>query len=250
MDKEQLAQAFTVIAQKQDEMNKAVNPEWAKAGYDWPRALWTEIGEAMGYVNWAWWKKGPQVPEGVNKYHLYLELADSLHFGVSIYLAEALKSFGDAILAYRSIGGELAHQRDQGVAPNYTIEGTKLADLLEGVARDAIGYGQFDAPGFFAACRLAGLSTPTLIAYYHGKSVLNHFRQEHGYKQGTYRKMWAGDLGNHEDNLYLADLIETYSKTHSEEGLLKAIQKGSFENHIRMNLTLIYNQLPPERRQS
>lgn len=250
MDREQLAKAFTAIAQKQDELNKVINPEWATAGYDWPRALWTEIGEAMGYVNWAWWKKGPQVPEGVNKLHLFLELADSLHFGVSVFLSEALDSFGDATLAYNSIGGELAHVCATTDAEGAIAAGTELADLLEGVARDAVGYGQFDAFSFFAACRLAGLSAPTLIAYYHGKGVLNRFRQEHGYKQGSYRKMWAGDLGNHEDNLYLADLIETYSKTHNEESLLAAIQKGSFENHIRMNLTLIYNQLLPERRQS
>lgn len=249
MDRESLAQAFTVIVQKQDELNKIVNPEWTTANYKWSRALWTEIGEAMGYVNWPWWKKGPQVPEGVNRYHLFLELADSLHFGVSMQLSQDLPSFGDLPLACRYTGGLLARWAKSAQASDGVVEGITLADALETVASDALAYHEFNGISFFRACSMAGLSMPALIAYYHGKGVLNRFRQENGYKQGTYRKQWAGELGNHEDNLYLADLIESYRKTTTDEGLLAAIAKGSFESHIRMNLSMIYNQLRPERRQ-
>lgn len=250
MDEQKLAAAFTVIAQRQDELNKAINPSWAEAGYDWYRALWTEVGEAMGYINWPWWKKGPMEPSGVALLHLHLELADCLHFGVSIQLAQDIPDFGDPSLAYRHIGGLLARNAQSAQAPGGVIEGTTLADMLEAVSKDALNYHEFDGASFFRACSMAGLSMPALIAYYHGKGVLNHFRQEHGYKQGTYRKMWAGELGNHEDNLYLADLIERYRKSMDDEGLLSAVAKGNFENHIRMNLSLIYNQLRAERRQS
>jgi hypothetical protein len=36
-----------------------------------------------------------------------------------------------------------------------------------------------------------------------GKNVLNKFRQDNGYKQKTYQKIWDGQ----EDNVYLMDII-------------------------------------------
>ena len=44
-----------------------------------------------------------------------------------------------------------------------------------------------------------------LYEIYIGKNVLNMFRQDNGYKEGTYNKVWNG----REDNEYLADIIKT-----------------------------------------
>jgi hypothetical protein len=44
-----------------------------------------------------------------------------------------------------------------------------------------------------------------LFRQYVGKNVLNFFRQDNGYKQGTYRKTWAG----REDNEHLVEVLET-----------------------------------------
>jgi len=38
---------------------------------------------------------------------------------------------------------------------------------------------------------------------YVGKNVLNFFRQDHGYKDGSYIKVWQG----REDNEHLAELL-------------------------------------------
>jgi len=43
-----------------------------------------------------------------------------------------------------------------------------------------------------------------LYEIYVGKNVLNMFRQDNGYKEGTYNKMWNG----REDNEYLADIMK------------------------------------------
>ena len=43
-----------------------------------------------------------------------------------------------------------------------------------------------------------------LYRLYVGKNVLNFFRQDHGYKNGSYQKMWAG----REDNEHLAEVLE------------------------------------------
>jgi hypothetical protein len=43
-----------------------------------------------------------------------------------------------------------------------------------------------------------------LFRLYVGKNVLNHFRQDHGYKSGEYRKLWNG----REDNAHLVELLD------------------------------------------
>ena len=43
-----------------------------------------------------------------------------------------------------------------------------------------------------------------LFRLYVGKNVLNEFRQDHGYKSGTYLKTWAG----REDNEHLIELLD------------------------------------------
>ena len=42
-----------------------------------------------------------------------------------------------------------------------------------------------------------------LYRMYVGKNVLNFFRQDHGYKEGSYIKIWDG----REDNEHLSDLL-------------------------------------------
>ncbi len=46
---------------------------------------------------------------------------------------------------------------------------------------------------------------PELFRLYVGKNVLNHFRQDHGYKTGSYRKLWQG----REDNTHLVEILDT-----------------------------------------
>jgi hypothetical protein len=42
-----------------------------------------------------------------------------------------------------------------------------------------------------------------LYSGYVGKNVLNFFRQDHGYQEGTYKKIWDG----REDNEHLVELV-------------------------------------------
>ena len=44
-----------------------------------------------------------------------------------------------------------------------------------------------------------------LYRQYVGKNVLNMFRQDHGYKDGSYQKIWNG----REDNEYLVEIINS-----------------------------------------
>ncbi|GIS52132.1 MAG: hypothetical protein Ct9H90mP27_6230 [Gammaproteobacteria bacterium] len=46
-----------------------------------------------------------------------------------------------------------------------------------------------------------------LFALYFGQKRLNRFRQDHGYKEGSYRKLGAG----REDNEHLIEILESFS---------------------------------------
>jgi hypothetical protein len=57
---------------------------------------------------------------------------------------------------------------------------------------------------FFRTCKIAGLSFSWLQKIYIGKNCLNKFRQDNGYKEGTYIKVWNKD----EDNVAMMKIIE------------------------------------------
>ena len=45
---------------------------------------------------------------------------------------------------------------------------------------------------FLELARMSGLDIVSLYRLYVGKNVLNQFRQDHGYKEGSYVKEWNG----------------------------------------------------------
>jgi len=54
----------------------------------------------------------------------------------------------------------------------------------------------------------SGLSFEQLFRSYVAKNVLNIFRQDHGYKDGSYRKLWAG----REDNEHLMEVLASLTQ--------------------------------------
>ena len=57
--------------------------------------------------------------------------------------------------------------------------------------------------------RACGLTPEVLYQQYVGKNVLNFFRQDHGYQEGTYIKLWGG----REDNEHLVEVLAALDDT-------------------------------------
>lgn len=57
-----------------------------------------------------------------------------------------------------------------------------------------------------------------LYKLYNGKLMLNKFRQDHGYKEGTYSKIWNGK----EDNVHMLEIIRS-NENMSNDMLYKAL---------------------------
>jgi len=58
----------------------------------------------------------------------------------------------------------------------------------------------------------SGLNLDALYKLYVGKNILNKFRQDHGYKDGSYIKIWNGE----EDNVTMQSILEEDNITPEE----------------------------------
>ena len=73
---------------------------------------------------------------------------------------------------------------------------------------------------FFDMASVSGLNLESLYTLYIGKNVLNRFRQNHGYKEGEYLKIWNG----REDNVLMQEILASNSGI-SPEALYEALEE-------------------------
>lgn len=171
----------------QDAMNRKVNTDWRQQGFPWYRAIWVECAELLDHYGWKWWKH--QQP---NMEQVKLELIDIWHFGLSQLLLgdDAPEVVADKLVdvfnGVADSGGGAVDFRDQ----------------LEIFTLSTLSTRGFNPTEFAVLLKTADLDFDELYTRYIGKNVLNFFRQDHGYQDGTYNKVWAG----REDNEHLVEL--------------------------------------------
>jgi dimeric dUTPase (all-alpha-NTP-PPase superfamily) len=170
----------------QDAMNTRVSASWQTNNYEWYRAIWVECAEMLDHHGWKWWKH-----QVIDVEQVQLELVDIFHFGLSLRLMS-----GKAVV---DICEQLSHELTQPC-----IE-TDFKIALENLASAAITNKTFDAIALANCMQLMNMNLDELFRQYVGKNTLNFFRQDHGYKDGTYLKMWHGA----EDNEVLAKVVKS-----------------------------------------
>ena len=173
-----------VMLEMQDAMNARVNPDWRSAGNAWYRAIWTECAEMLDHYGWKWWKHQQPDLEQVQ-----LELVDIMHFAMSDYL---LRDADNPVVAAR-IEAELSQ-------PN---PGDDIRVAIEVMAQSTIARKSMHFSDFATVMNLIEMDFDALYRSYVGKNVLNFFRQDHGYKEGSYIKVWQG----REDNEHLVEVV-------------------------------------------
>ena len=184
----------------QHAMNARVNPDYLVAGNPWLRAVVVEGSEALEHHGWKWWKK--QTPD---MEQLKIEMIDIWHF----YLSQAVQEHDGALsgaLNYMLEASNSDYQREgisfDGVFREYkSMDVLRHIELIIGLA----AVRRWSVPLFESLMRLVGMTDDELYRQYVAKNVLNFFRQDHGYKEGSYIKNWDGA----EDNVYLAEVTLT-----------------------------------------
>jgi hypothetical protein len=95
---------------------------------------------------------------------------------------------------------------------------------VENIIRLALSLDSFDLEQligeFFDLVVMSGLDLSTLYRLYVGKNILNQFRQDNGYKDGSYIKIWNGD----EDNVVMKRVWEENADI-KPEGLYRELAK-------------------------
>jgi dimeric dUTPase (all-alpha-NTP-PPase superfamily) len=199
----------------QDELNSKINPNWKEERMerDFFRAVWLETAELMESLPWKWWKKVETDYD-----NLQIEVVDIFHFLLSLTLLKdyrwkkhnASVGYIDMIIPFFYIALENSDK----------LNTDGLMIKAEDLVKQALS--EKDTASFLSFAEIVKTvfeDFDKLYLLYIGKNILNHIRQEKGYKSGTYQKV----IGGLEDNKYLTQAIK---QAKNEEELENVIRKA------------------------
>ena len=201
-----------LMLQLQAQLNDATNGEdWTKGitkngkEINWKRCIYMECAEMVDSFSWKHWKNIDQEPDWDNH---QIEVVDVWHFIMSLAIenyAQNLKGGVDDIginiselQSFATINLE-SKTFDSQVNVIAKIENLMLMSL----SKEVLDIENMIAE-FFDLVVMSGLDLETLYRLYVGKNILNQFRQDNGYKDGSYIKIWAGE----EDNVVMKRVWE------------------------------------------
>lgn len=217
-----------LMLQLQSSLNEATNgEEWTKGVtknnkiINWKRCIYMECAEMIESFSWKHWKNIDKEADWAN---LQIEVVDVWHFIMSL----AIQNYANA---YKGGVDELA--LDISALPNFNKIDTKnelfstqdiIIETIESIMFDVLNRGNLELEKmiseFFDLVVMSGLDLDTLYKLYVGKNILNQFRQDNGYKDGSYIKVWAGE----EDNVVMKRVLDKGSDISPSE-LYKELTK-------------------------
>jgi dimeric dUTPase (all-alpha-NTP-PPase superfamily) len=214
----------------QNSLNDSTNGKgwergWTESGkkIDWYRCIYMEVSELIDGYSWKHWKgSGKEVD--VDRENIKIECVDIWHFVMSEVIKDArlggveIKDLAEEIFHKEYFQDYLNEHRCRGHFENFYDELVIVEKLLKVIfcreGKDAL------LKNFLKIAEVADLDFNELYTLYVGKNVLNRFRQDNGYKNGTYRKIWNGK----EDNEIMQEILQNSPKI-SPENLYSELKK-------------------------
>lgn len=207
------AQIIEAMLDLQQRLNDDTNGVGWENGYtkegkliSFRRCIYMECAELIDSFAWKHWKN---IKAPTNWENVRIEIVDIWHFILSLLLEESK----DNALSKAQIAEEV---RSVSLFDDFCKEkGTPDDDDMYGILNDieviihkCTGFG-FDLgellSAYFILAMKCGLNLNALYQIYIGKNVLNQFRQNNGYKDGSYKKVWEGV----EDNEVLNEILQS-----------------------------------------
>lgn len=189
---------------------------------NWKRCIYMESGELIESFNWKHWK---DINKPTDWENATIEIVDIWHFIMSLLL-ENNKNIGKEninklikdvidVQGFEMFSKE-AENRDNADVMEVINEIESIMHMTTSMRLDL-----FDGllKEYFAMARKCGVNLRTLYKYYIAKNILNKFRQDNGYQEGTYKKVWNGQ----EDNEVMIEILE--KGTFSADALYKELEK-------------------------
>jgi len=218
-----------LMLQLQNQLNDATNGEnWTKGvtkngkTINWKRCIYMECAEMVDSFGWKHWKSIDVEPDWQNH---QIEVIDVWHFIMSLAIEVYEKNLKGGI---EDIAIDISALESLSNIQNDTLKFATQENVIEkvenliriAVSKDEIDLGELVSE-FFDLVSMSGLNLDTLYRLYVGKNILNQFRQDHGYKEGTYIKVWNGD----EDNVVMKRIWEENSDV-TPDILYKKLEKA------------------------
>ena len=210
----------------QQELNDATNGLGWEDGItkngkpiDWKRCTYLECAELIESYPWKHWKNIDAKPDYAN---IKIEAVDIWHFIMSQGLEDYKRGdLGSIDTLARNINDLSNFSTFSGeIKENFKdyYEQIKVAEILmKTLFCDGSTERLMEA--FIDVAVQSGLNLDTLYQLYVGKNILNKFRQDHGYKDGSYIKIWNGE----EDNVTMQHILAKDDNI-SPEGLYKELE--------------------------
>ena len=220
------------MLQLQQELNDSTNgKDWengiTKNGkiIDWKRCTYLECAELIESYPWKHWKNIDAKPDYAN---IKIETVDIWHFimsqGLKDYKIKELGTINDLASKINTLSNFPKFSAE--IIPT-TKDYYKEIEVVEVLMKTLFCEENTEKliEAFIDIAIQSGLNLNALYKLYIGKNILNKFRQDHGYKNGTYIKIW----NNEEDNVTMQNILEKHDTISPEElytALVKAYPKG------------------------
>jgi len=201
-----------LMLQLQNQLNDATNGEdWVKGItknkklINWKRCIYMECAEMIDSFPWKHWKNIEVEPDWEN---LQIEVVDVWHFIMSLAIENYFKTMRGGIEDIANDVSEMeAFAKIDTDALDFA-EQDAVIETVENIMRIVLAKDKLDLEALFAEffdlVVMSGLNLESLYRLYVGKNILNQFRQDHGYKDGSYIKEWDGE----EDNVVMKRIWE------------------------------------------
>jgi len=204
----------------QQQLNDTTNGEGWEKGVtkngkliDWKRCSYLECAELIESYPWKHWKNIDAEPDYDN---IKIEAVDIWHFIMSQMLQDyKIDGKGGIQILTTAIESlpnyQTFTQENTPTQQNYYEQIAIVEELMRILFCDKSPEALMEA--FINVAIQSGLNLDALYQLYIGKNILNQFRQDHGYKEGTYVKIWD----KKEDNVVMQSILEESSETSPEE---------------------------------
>ncbi len=221
-EKEILKQMFAL----QQKLNDETNGLGWENGYtkndkiiNWKRCIYMECAELIESFAWKHWKAINAPTDWDN---VKVEIVDIWHFIMSLVLENYknnhlgdLDKIVDDIVGIKSFK---AFCSPPVMSEKSTFE---IINDAEELIHICTGFDKKIFPEllecYFLMSLKCGVNLDELYKFYLAKNILNRFRQNNGYKEGTYKKVWNGK----EDNEVMLSLV---SENKSVEQVYKELE--------------------------
>ena len=188
---------------------------------DWKRCTYLECAELIESYPWKHWKNIDARPDYAN---IKIEAVDIWHFIMSQGLEDYKKgNLGSIETLANNINSLSNFNEFSGELKEHFKDYYEQIAVVEALMKILFCGGSTEKlmEAFIHVALQSGLNLDTLYTLYVGKNILNQFRQDHGYKEGTYIKIWNGE----EDNVTMQSILEKNENV-TPDALYKALEEA------------------------